>query len=275
MTPQRHADPTPWAARLYTAARPRFARAQRALDGLFTGAFLGLMDARALGAIDEHFYATHRERLEGGALLYTDPAHIRRGLVEWERDVLTRYVPVGGRLVITGAGAGREVLGALDLGLDPFGFEPHPDLCEAGGHVLAAVGAGHRLARSSRDVFPHDAGPADAVLVGWTSYSHIAGRERRTRFLRDARARLRPGAPLVLSFWAFPTRPSYFRVVELASRVARVLTLGERRELGDVLAPGFFHCFTQAEIEGELAAAGFRCVEFAFEPYPHAVGVAV
>jgi hypothetical protein len=261
-------------ARAYGSSRPQFARLQTTLDAVFSGLFLGFMDAGALAAVDERFYSTAREPLDGGAKLYTDPAHIRQGLMDWERDALLRHVTPGARLVVTGAGAGREVLGALELGLDPAGFEPHPELCAAGERVLAESGSPGRLVRCSRDVFPADSGPADAILVGWTSYSHIAGRERRARFLRDARAVLRPGSPLILSVWGVPARARYFRIVELATRIGTTLTAGERRELGDVLAPLYFHCFTRDEVEEELAAAGFRCVEFAYQPYAHAVGVA-
>lgn len=264
----------PRVARAYAAARPWVNRLPATANALLTGMFLGLMDDDALAALDEDFYTTHREALAEGDLLYTDAAHITRGLVAWEVEALTRHVLPGARLVITGAGAGREVLGALELGLYPLAFEPNAELCAAGNRVLAREDVAPRLTVSARDAFP-PTGPADAVLVGWTSYSHIAGRARRIAFLRAARAVLPVGGPLILSCVALRGRPRYFAHVERAARSARRVTSRPAPELGDVLSPGFLHCFTQAEVEAELADGGFRCIEFAFAPYPHAVATAV
>jgi hypothetical protein len=255
------------------AARPRLAQWQSLVDAVFTGLFLGAMDPTALAAVDERFYATHRERVGDGAALYTDSRHIRSGLMDWERAALTRHVAEGARLVITAAGAGREVLGALALGFDPVAFESHPELCAAGNRVLAAEGSPVRIAPCERDRFP-PSGAADAVLVGWTSYSHIAGRGRRVRFLREARAFLAPGAPLIVSCWGVRARPRYFRVVARTAGLVRRLTRGEPPEPGDVLAPTFLHCFTPGELKEELRMGGFRCVEVILEPYAHAVAVA-
>ncbi len=44
-------------------------------------------------------------------------------------------------------------------------------------------------------------------------------------------------------------------------------------ELGDSLRDTFDHHFTEDEVRGELAEAGFEMLHFAACPYGHAVGV--
>ena len=265
----------PASVRAYAATTRGYARVQHLLHGLMIGCFLGWMDRDALAALDAAYYDAHRETFAGGALPYTDPEHIRSGLADWEAAALDRHFPAGGRLVVTAAGAGREVMAALALGYDAVGYEPHAGMRVAGAAVLEADGHPGRLEAAGRDLFPAGAPPADGIVVGWGSFSHIPGRERRHRFLADARARLAPGAPLLLSFWALEGRERYLATVHAAAALVRRLRRAERAERGDLLAPLFVHVFDDAEIARDLAAAGFEVVERHAEPYPHVVARAV
>lgn len=255
----------------YLAANHRFEQAQRLVNGLFTGAWLGVMGRETLALLDASYYSTHREAVEGRALKYSDTAHIRSGLSEWEASALRTYFPPGGRLVITGAGAGREVLGAFELGFETVGFEPHTGLRDAGNAVLVAEGHHDALRRCDRDHFPTEVASADAVVVGWGSYSHIPGADRRVAFLRDARHVLTTGSPMLVSFWMLPGKERYLRAVRSAARVGRWLTGGEKVELGDLLSPMFVHCFSEGQIRDECAAAGFAVEAFHTAPYPHVI----
>lgn len=261
--------------RAYLATRTQFDRGLRLLNACFTGAWLGVLSRTALAELDASYYATRREPVAGRALAYADADHIRSGLFDWERRALETHFPAGGRLILTAAGAGRELHGALGLGFDAIGFEPHPGMVAAGRELLAAEGHPDALRPGERDRFPTGAGPADGVIVGWASYTHIPGAGRRIAFLRDARSVLRPGAPLLVSFWMLPAHIGYLKAVRLVATTVRRLRGDEPVELGDTLAPLFVHCFSQAGLAGECAAAGFEVVEFNPEPYPHAVARAV
>lgn len=243
-------------------------------DAVLDGCFLGLMDRDDLVVVDRGFYAVAREAVCGGAYRYTDAEHIKSGLATWEVAALDAYFPEGARVVVTAAGAGRELLGLLERGFDPIGFEPNEQLAAGGAALLAAEGHGDRLRVSRRDEFPTGAPDADAVVVGWGSYMLIPGRHRRVAFLRGARERLQPEAPLLVSFFERP--PSrYFEVVHGIAAPLRRLRRSEPVELGDALTPNFAHYFSRGEIQTELTEGGFRLTHHASRPYAHAVARAV
>jgi hypothetical protein len=264
----------PASVRLYQASSRARLRVRRLAQALFDGFFLGLMDREALTFVDRSFYGSTRELVDGDFHGYADEAHIRSGLRAWEHAAATAHFPAAGRVVVTAAGAGREVLGLRALGFDAVGYEPNEQLVAAGRDLLAREGAGDRLLACGRDVFPRAAVGAGAVVVGWGSYMLIPGRRRRVEFLRGAREALEPGGPLLLSFFVRP-RSRYFSIVAAVAAPLRRLRRDDRVERGDALAPNFVPYFTRTEIEAELAAAGFDCLEYRTEPYGHAVARAI
>jgi hypothetical protein len=261
--------------RAYLAANRRFEQTQNLANAVFTGAWLGVMRRETLALLDANYYSSHHEDVGGLAFKYADPLHIRSGLSAWEASALKTFFPPGGALVITGAGAGREILGAFRLGFQPIGFEPHAALHDAGNAVLVAEGHPGSLRLCDRDRFPAGVTSADGVIVGWGSYSHIPGSDRRVAFLRGARQVLGTGSPMLLSFWMVPGRQRYLGAVLAAARLGRWLTRDEPVEFGDLLSPLFVHCFSEGEVRQECAAAGFEVEAFHPVPYPHVVARAV
>ena len=249
-------------------------RMHRLLDAVIDGCFLGLMGVETLAALDRAFYADALEAVDGVARRYEDEQHITSGLQPWEHAAVTGAFPPGARVVVTGAGAGREVVALLSLGFDPVGYEPNARLVAAGQRLLEASGEAQRLRPCRRSAFPRDATRADAVLVGWGSYMLMPGRARRTAFLRAAREVLGPGGPLLLSFFPRP-ESRHLAIVHAVGNALRRARRDEALELGDALSPNFVHYFTRDEIEQELAAGGFACVSYAAQPYGHAVARAV
>lgn len=235
----------------------------RALRGLFDGLVLGLLDDRRLAALDAAYYDR-----EG---MYVDEAYNRSGLSPWEQSAIDRWFPPGCRVTVVGAGGGREVLALLDQGYDAIGFEPHPDLAAFGARLTEQAGHGRRVQVCSRDGWPATAPKADAVVVGWGAYMLMPGRDRRIAFLRAAAASLPPGGPVLLSF--FPRRGTAvrFRVSSSVGSMLRRLRGRQPVEAGDALEPNFVHFFSGAQVESELADAGFRPVHIAFENYGWAV----
>ena len=239
------------------------------------GCFLGWIDRDALAALDAAYYDAHRETFAGGVLPYTDPEHMRSGLADWEAAALDRHFPAGGRLVVTAAGAGREVMAALALGYDAVGYEPHAAMRAAGAAVLEADGHPGRLEAAERDLFPAGAPAADGVVVGW-------GASRRSRAASGATASWptrapawRPARRCSSPSRALEGREGYLATVHAAAALVRRLRRAERAERGDLLAPLYVHVFDDAEIARDLAAAGFEVVERHAEPYPHVVARAI
>lgn len=264
----------PLSVRAYFRVTRGRARLRQVSKALLDGCFLGLMDRDDLSVVDRAFYSEAREAVGGVEHRYTETEHITSGLASWEAAALNAYFAAGARVVVTAAGGGREVVGLLERGFDPIGFEPNEELAGAGAAVLAAAGDAHRLRICRRDEFPAEAPATDGVVIGWGSYMLIPGRHRRIAMLAGARARLQPGAPLLVSF--FVRSPSrYFAIVHAIAAPLRRLRRAEPVELGDALSPNFTHHFSRAEIESELAEAGFMLLHYATRPYPHAVAQAV
>lgn len=237
------------------------------MRALFDGVWLGLLDDQDLEELAERYYRGTGDRSEQR---YLEESHNRQGLWPWEVAALEEHFPPSGRVVVTGAGAGREVLALLDRGFDAVGFECGPELVAFGRELLGPDDA-WRLSLARPGAWPAAAERCDAVIVGWGSYMLTPGRDRRVAFLRAARAAMPAGGPLLLSFWARDGASTYFRLVQ---RVGSLLRRCRRRpplDLGDGLNGHFVHSFSQEQLAEELHAAGLAMELFATDGYARAV----
>jgi hypothetical protein len=243
---------TPRWLRLHLAGERLLEGAVHRARGAWDGVWLGLLTPDQLALLDRHFY--------DGEPVYRSEAHNRQGLFDWETHVVDTHLPAGCRVVVTGAGGGREVLALLARGHDVAGFEPNPTLAAVGATLTAADGHGARVAVSARDGFPVGPGSTDAVVLGWGSYMLVPTRSARVALLRAAAAAA-GGGPVLLSYFRLPADRRQFRT---ALRVARPLRRWRGAEpplLGDALAPNAVHHFTGAQIAEEAAAAGLVVAE--------------
>ncbi len=228
-----------------------------------------------MGLLDETDLAQATAQYYGRIGRYAADEYNSSGLAPWENLAVERHFPPGGRVLVLGAGGGREVVALEQRGFAVSGFECTPTLVESGNGLLQRLGLSARLAFVPANEAPVVRG-FDAALVGWGAYMHIPGRERRIRFLRGIRAALAPGGPLLLSFFA---RKVTGRSDRWAARLANALrTLrgrgNDRIEMGDRLQGSFDHYFTEDEIREELEASGFRLAHYSEAEYPHALGFA-
>jgi hypothetical protein len=226
------------------------------LKGVHDGMVLGLCQPSTLEQVDEVYYEEQA--------VYADPAYNHSGLWWWEREAVETWFAPGGRVVVTAAGGGREVLALRDLGYDAVGYESNEQLRRCAEVPLRPV---------ARDRFPTDAGAADAVIVGWGSYMHIRGATARIEFLRAARRCLPPGGAVLLSFFARTGDGAYYRTVHAIGSRLRRLRPGASVELGDGIGPSYVHWFTEAELRAEVTAAGLELRSWATGDYGRAVAV--
>jgi hypothetical protein len=201
-------------------------------------------------------------------------AQFRERLFNWEEDFVARVFPAApARILVGGAGGGREAFQLAAKGYDVTAFEPSSHLAESmaararssGAAVRALLGryeslptlqdvesgAGVDLARSK---------PFDASMLGWSSFSHIRDTRARIAALR-AFAELTDG-PVVVSFFSTPPATA-----SAPSTLRKTLnTLGRRTE-GDAFTVhiGFYHLSSPAEIAREAAAAGLEIVTESYD----------
>lgn len=246
-----------------------FKRSMSGLQAIHQGVWLGLLRPEDIAIANAVAYATWDQ--------YQDEDYNRSGLTDWETDVIGRHFQPGSRVMVTSAGGGREVLGLDALGYRVVGFDPSPDLIAHGQQLIAATANHSRMLQSPPDAIPPNLeGTFDAVLVGWTGYTHIRRRATRISFLRSLRALVDRDAPMLLSFFLrSPDDRTFPTARMLASGIQRIRGSREPIELGDTMAGTFDHYFAWDEIESELASGGFAVLESSNSPYPHLVGRAI
>jgi ubiquinone/menaquinone biosynthesis C-methylase UbiE len=233
---------------------------------LIQGLSLGLLGNASLERLTEHRYTTSFSS-------YAEESYVNSGFFIWEREAIRRYFPSGGRILVAAAGAGREMIALAHAGFVVAGFDCCAPLVEAGRNELKKQGIDAKLEYAPPSTVPEADGHYDAVLVGFSGYMYIAGRDRRIGFLRELCRFLNPGAPLMISF----TEGSHGRRRVWTARIGtavRRLRLAKPVEEGDWLKTGFQHHFVRQEIFSEMSEAGMDLAYYSGGTcYGHAVGL--
>lgn len=199
-------------------------------------------------------------------------AQFREKLFNWEADLVRQVFPgAPSRVLVGGAGGGREAFQLAAMGYTVTAFEPSPTLAasmreraaQTGAQVEALLGRyedmpllRHVGSGEPRDLSRDRFG---AALIGWSSLSHLRSAHARIATLR-AFADVTDG-PVAASF--FLRRPATSRRHPIRKFLS---TLGRRRE-GDSFTPniGFFHFSSREELSGEVAAAGLAIVAASYD----------
>lgn len=251
-------------------------RALRGAEACLLGLWLGALTREQLYATVNERYTRTKQHKE---LNYHGKEWNQSGLFPWEKTAITNYFGGCKRLLLIGAGGGREVLALQQLGYRVDGFEPLPDLVAVANELLRAEGYEPSVYPVPHDEAPNTGKTYDGIIIGWVAYMHIPGRRRRIAYLQQLRVQTRAQCPILLSFYdrGDPQAPNLGRY-KLAVSVANMIRRGLRRELaelGDWLHPQYIHYFTQDEITSELAEGGFSTVHYSTTGFGHAVGTAV
>jgi hypothetical protein len=192
----------------------------------------------------------------------------------WESAALEAWFPPSGRLLVTAAGGGREVLALEPIGFEIEAFECNPRLTEAANRHLQKHRFKSRVAVCPRDEAPRVAGQFDGIIVGWGSYTLIMQRSTRISFLRTLAQQLAEGAPILLSYFKLDAPPSRVdRIQHGLANWLRTMRGAPRLAPHDVMDWNYRHRFTDDEVREELSASGFETAHVSDDVYPHAVGI--
>jgi hypothetical protein len=241
----------------------------RLLGILHEGFWLGWLDSEDLAAVMPRSY----ER----SVMYNGLEHNQTGLFAWERDAIGRFFLPGSRILVPACGGGREIVALHALGFQVDGFDCTPSLLETSRRLSQEFDIPCNIAFCPPNEIPPSLMPHSGIIIGWTAYTLIPGRDRRIGFLRKLRELLPLDAPLLVSFWV-RNEASWDegRVLRLTKWIRSSRGQGgELLELGDHLTDrGYHHYFFEEDIEAEFKAGGFRLSHYSEESFPHAVGIA-
>lgn len=216
-----------------------------------------------------------------------DAKQFRTYLFPWEEQVIAEFFPAPpARVLIGGAGGGREAFALARMGYRVVAFEPSAPLAAtlAGGAPEGAEIEAHRggyedLPRLSPALPGGTADrldrlePFDASILGWGSFSHLMREDVRVRTL-SAFAEATRG-PILLSLLAVrdapPGPPRRF------ARVRRSLPRRPGRSPDDLFSVhiGYFHRVDRHELARLAGSAGLEIRYLNFDErdtnWPHAV----
>lgn len=226
-----------------------------------------LVEGVALGALTDHELSD----LTSDRFARGKPTADR--LHPWEGPWLERDLPPApARVLVGGAGRGREVRWLEARGYEVVAFdpahEPRDGVLRLGYEDLSSDDPGPRAAAVAAI---RAAAPFDAVLLGWTSFTHLPGEARRLATLKALRE-LGDG-PLLLSYWHRDgDRLGVGRASRIGRRIGRLVPgarVPERAADRVVTQAGYAHLFSDDELDALAAAAGYRCAR-SLEGFPHA-----
>jgi hypothetical protein len=203
------------------------------------------------------------------------------GLLDWERELLAPPFPAAGRVLIGGAGGGREAIALLERGYAVYAFDPAGALVHAGAPAVEAGGgalvhAAYADIVRSAERLPSrlDAAftePVDGVLLGWGSFSLLISDDERRALLRSLRV-LAPRAPVALSYDELvEPEPASSGVARLRRALRRAYRArGAPGYTGETMryAPwaGIIRESSPAEVETVARDAGYHVAKHRFEP---------
>ena len=193
--------------------------------------------------------------------------------------MLERHFRKGSRILVAGAGAGREILALRKAGYEAEGFECSVPLIRAGQEIFNRLGEPFCIIPCEPDTVPSGLPTYDALIVGWGAYTHIPTKVRRVTFLQALRQRSVPGSPLMVSFFTREAGSALNSIVQRTAAVSGFLLRGRNRpfEAGDRIEwSRYVHRFTRRELEAELEAGGFSLeyYEEDSDSSAHAVAIA-
>jgi hypothetical protein len=234
-----------------------FRRFGELMTAVHEGVWLGCLSADDLNAVT----AKHFDESQ----YFASSAHNLSGFLDWERPLLARYFRRGSRILVAAAGAGREILALRKMGFDAEGFECSLPLVRASQEIFDQLGESKYLVHCPADTVPPGPPIYDGLIVGWSAYTHIPSKPRRTAFLQALRQRALPHSPLLISF--FTRLPnSYDDVVYRTARLCRSFGDKELLSRGDRLEwSRYVHRFTREEVEAEFKTAGFKIEQYSEE----------
>lgn len=211
---------------------------------------------------------------------YSDPAEVlaheqeaRSGLTAHQRRLVQRHLPPEAAVLDLGCAVGRSALGAAGRGHPVVATDVSLAMVQAAARLARVRGLPVRVCVMDAGALGFAAGSFDAVLMLGSTLSYIPRRAGRRQALREVWRVLRPGGRVLIETSSRTSARGYrllFALLGAGNRLLGHLGWDTGWEVGDrmgiVVSRGrspsavYFHMYAPEELEGDLAAAGFRPV---------------
>jgi hypothetical protein len=199
-----------------------------------------------------------------------DSKSFRRGLFDWEAEVVARHFPPPpARILVGGAGGGREAFALLEKGYEVVAFDPAERLVRSmaaapearSGKLRVYCGGYESLPRlraaddSTPGIDLQQEAPFDAAIVGWTSISHLRSDRARVETLRHFGNLTR--GPILVSYHGDPAATE---TPPPSGRLRRWVWNRMRRRGPSVFSVqiGYYRVLRPADLERMVREAGLR-----------------
>jgi SAM-dependent methyltransferase len=192
-------------------------------------------------------------------------ADIAAGLMQWEEELITRFVTHDDRVLLVGAGPGRDLIPLVARGYRVTAIEPaRRAIATARRHLEMRGLSADIIEGFFEDVALPDC--FDVIIFSGCCYNFIPDSRRRIAALRKAAAHLSAQGRIIVSYLSDPS--GHPLLMQLARIAARVSGSDWRPERGDVVhlvhtsEPLFHyeHPFRAGEIDVEVSEAGLQVV---------------
>ncbi|HKW86073.1 MAG TPA: class I SAM-dependent methyltransferase, partial [Nitrospiraceae bacterium] len=226
------------------------------LSDLINGLLPALLSpAQLTKLLQDNYRASYPENVD-----LTTTNFERWRLLDWEIEVLDRYDIRSGRMLVLGAGWGREALDLARKGISVVGIDTNFAAIRTATRIAQSTGIPIRFHQADLLALPYASASFGYAILSDIMYSAVPGKSRRQAWLRDLSQILLPGGLVILSF--LTERRPISRLKTLCRRVNQVLVTlpgaSATYQLGDDCTLGhFLHAFQdEDEIRTELIGTG-------------------
>lgn len=186
-------------------------------------------------------------------------------LEAWEQQVVDRYLPAKARVLVLGAGIGRESIPLALSGRFVVGIDVDRQALKLAREHTVRLTKGADFVQADFDALPFPDASFDTLLLFGIMYSAMPGCRTRQAWLQRSIRLLREGGRLILCFLTEPPVPSRNR--RLSDRVngwlCRLPGANPEYQTGDTCGQShFLHAFQdERELRDELTEPGIALLE--------------
>lgn len=220
--------------------------------------------ARGLCSLDQ---ITNRTKSAWEKLpAYSEPAHVRSGLMVWEQQAYGRLKPRS-LIGLIGCGAGRDLFALANLGHTVDGLDCSASAIAEAKVYAAQMGVATRLTCGDAASFVFPQPSYDAFIFSWRTFGCIPDANQRITALRLLSEKLKPDGLVILSF--VPYAGEGRRFIRLARAIGRATGNPDLPTDGDIFDSRTLMCerfFILEELEAEARMAGFRVTAYQEAP---------